>query len=469
MEHLPTLEQQAILDGFTRHPRIVINAGAGCTKTSTLEMIGRSTDRLGLCISFNRAIAEEAAKRFPSNVTCVTGHKLAWDAVGVYYKHRLDAPRLRIQDTMNLLGIVDNVILGERTVSPAQVARLAMETVNSFCYSADKFLSMDHVPQVTGLNDEGHYQLAMYVLPFAYRAWDDLTRLTGRLRFSHDIYMKVWTLGDPVLNYDFIMIDEYQDSNPCLVSVINQQRAQVIVVGDSSQAIYEWRGSIDALAQAPGEHYTLSNSFRFGQAIADEANKWLELLQAPLRLTGLGGTSYVASIPVGDEDTVLCRTNAKCVAEAAALRRLGHSVAIVGGAEQVKRMAEASIPLKQGSGTTHPDLFMFKTWKEVQEYGETAEGRDLKIFVKLVDTYGSHGITQIINSLSHEDNADILVSTAHKFKGRESPKVRLSDDFKEQTHYDMKRSELMLIYVALTRAKQGLDCSSVSWVNKLLN
>jgi superfamily I DNA/RNA helicase len=63
-------------------------------------------------------------------------------------------------------------------------------------------------------------------------------------------------------------------------------------------------------------------------------------------------------------------------------------------------------------------------------------------------------------------SADVVLSTAHKAKGREWDAVRISDDFmptKEREGESVSRSEAMLMYVAVTRAKNALDCSALSW------
>jgi superfamily I DNA/RNA helicase len=62
--------------------------------------------------------------------------------------------------------------------------------------------------------------------------------------------------------------------------------AQVVAAGDRSQAIYGWRRATDALDAFGGDRYRLTQSFRFGEVIADEANVWLELLKSDLRLVG---------------------------------------------------------------------------------------------------------------------------------------------------------------------------------------
>ncbi|CAL9630583.1 hypothetical protein SUDANB70_06094 (plasmid) [Streptomyces sp. enrichment culture] len=58
------------------------------------------------------------------------------------------------------------------------------------------------------------------------------------------------------------------------------------MVGDSAQAIYHWRGAKDVMTGFDGTRLALSQSFRFGPDLAAEANRWLRLADAPIRLTG---------------------------------------------------------------------------------------------------------------------------------------------------------------------------------------
>jgi hypothetical protein len=120
------------------------------------------------------------------------------------------------------------------------------------------------------------------------RAWADITDPNGTLPFRHDHYLKLWHLSGPKINADYILFDEAQDANPVLVDIVRQQtHAQLVWVGDSNQQIYSFTGAINALASVGAEQTAmLSQSFRFGPAIADIANRCLEGLKAPLRLTG---------------------------------------------------------------------------------------------------------------------------------------------------------------------------------------
>ena len=173
---------------------------------------------------------------------------------------------------------------------------------------------------------------------------------------------------------------------------------------------------------------------------------------------------------------MLCRTNAKAMSEAMnAMAASGRKVAITGGGREILALAEAAITLKAGTGTSHPELFAFRTWGEVQDYAENDPGgSDLQVLVKLIDDHGPETIIDAVRRLSDERYASLIISTAHKAKGREWDSVRIADDFREPKKDPEKPDELpkisppeaMLAYVAVTRAKLTLDRSGLAWVDK---
>ena len=316
--------------------------------------------------------------------------------------------------------------------------------------------------------------LRQALVPLAQRAWADLSDPEGRLRFTHDCYLKLWQLSDPRLPADYVLLDEAQDANPVVAAIVDRQtHAQRILVGDRCQAIYGWRGAIDAMSRFHADQrLCLSQSFRFGPAIAAEANKWLQLLDAPLRLRGHQPIRSTVG-PVPFPDAVLCRTNAEAVRQLLVAADNGRKAALVGGGSEIRRLAEAAISLRAGTGTDHPELFAFRTWGEVQEYVEQdASGSDLKVFVQLIDTYGAEVVIDIVDRLSPEEAAEMVVSTAHKAKGREWATVRIAGDFPEPRHShngqpaQVPRADAMLAYVAATRARQALDPQGLFWVNQ---
>ncbi|MEV6800550.1 UvrD-helicase domain-containing protein [Micromonospora rifamycinica] len=474
MTYAPTPEQAAIIEAARTGDDLTIEAGAGTGKTSTLKMLAR--DRAGLrgaYLAYNRSIATDAAREFPASVTCRTAHSFAYGAVGRQYTHRLNGPRVPARQTALILGINDPVKLGETMLAPQQLARLVTETIQRYCYSDDRQVQRMHVPLVNGLDKPGQAELAKYLVPIAQRAWDtDLTQLDGRLRYTHDCYLKQWILTDPVIHADYVLLDEAQDSNPAVAGLVSRQPAQRILVGDRAQAIYGWRGATDAMASFDGRRFQLSQSFRFGQAVADEANKWLSLLPSTdLRLTGYDRIPSRVG-PVAEPDAVLCRSNGGAIHRVMDALDDSRRPALVGGGQDIRRMAEAAQRLQAGVPTDHPELFAFATWAEVQEYVEMdSAGNDLRVFVRLIDKHGARDVMRVCDALVGEDRADVIVSTAHRAKGREWGSVLIADDFPEPKVSEDDRSridadEVMLAYVAVTRAQQALDRYGLAWVDR---
>ncbi|WP_079047923.1 UvrD-helicase domain-containing protein [Streptomyces hirsutus] len=392
----PTDEQQAAADAFHAGRHLALQAGAGTGKTTTLAQMARATRRRGRYLAYNRAIAKDATTRFPPTVTCKTAHALAYAAIGHRYTHRLNAPRRPAWQSGQALGITKALRLGERDLSQKTLSNATLRTVARFCHTADTTITRHHVPRLRGLEDTSlHTQFTAHIVPFARKAWTDLQHPhDGAVRFDHDHYLKIWALTNPRIDADFLLLDEAQDTNPVVEQIFLAQRhhAQLVMVGDSAQAIYDWRGARDVMTGFDATPLTLTRSFRFGPLIAEEANRWLTLADAPIRLTG---TQTIAT-EIGSltrPDAVLCRTNIGAMAQVMRLLAAGRRVALARGGQQLAALAFAARDLKNGRRTTHPELVLFASWGELQDYAaHDPAGGDLQPFVDLVDTHGPDAI-----------------------------------------------------------------------------
>jgi superfamily I DNA/RNA helicase len=479
----PTAEQHAAIAAFRSGDDVVLQAGAGSGKTSTLRMLADSTGRQGRYIAFNRSIADEARRKFPMNVACGTAHGLAYAVVGRHYAERLAAPRMASAKLASLLGIhIRETLIGERKITAPGLCYIAHETVLSYCQSADSMVGRQHVPWPRGIAEEYlHDQLVELVLPFAEKIWNDLQKTDrGKVKFKPDHYLKMWALTEPIIRREFLLLDEAQDTNPVVERVFTAQgaHAQLIMVGDSAQAVYGWRGARDIMTDFPGTTLTLSHSFRFGDGIAAEANRWLAIAGAPLRITGSPSIDSGLDT-VENPAAILCRTNGGAMAEILTLLGSGRRVALVGSGTVLESLAKAARDLKNGRRTDHPELMLFGTWGEVQDYAEyDPDGRDLLPLVDVIDEHGVDVVLDTLSQLSAEAGADVTVSTIHKAKGREWPTVRIADDFPEPEDPDntdpdgeplpgkIDPAEARLAYVAVTRAQHRLDLGGLSWINR---
>lgn len=475
----PTPEQQEALRLFSTGRSLAIEAGAGAGKTSTLRLLAGSTSRRGQYIAFNKAIVAESKAKMPSNVECSTAHSLAYRAIvpGTRYAERLrNSRRMKSAEIARLLGIDDAIVVRlatgeEKRLSPSLLAGIAMRGVIRFCQSADAEPDARHVPYIDGIDvppvvdgrrvyDNNNRVAATLVEPMR-RAWADIVDERGALPFRHDHYLKLWHLSGPRINASFILFDEAQDANPVLVDIVRQQtQAQLVWVGDSQQQIYSFTGAINALATVGAEQRAfLTRSFRFGPEVAAVANRCLDALDAELRIEGAGRPGVVA--PVADPDAILCRTNATAVRaflDALVEERRPH---LVGGGREVVDFAKAAVDLQDRGWTSHPDLACFKSWAEVEEYvAQDEQGSDLRLLVKLIDEFGADRIIATLERMPKEEAADVVISTAHKAKGREWDAVRLAADFPA----DPAEEELRLLYVAVTRARLRLDVSAIEFL-----
>jgi N12 class adenine-specific DNA methylase len=484
--HPPTPQQQEIKDAVAAGHDVAVFALAGTGKTTTLRMLAHALPDLRIVyIAFNRSIADEAQASFPSHVDANTMHSFAKQALqgGPHgaLLDKLDKGVRLPKDIAPVLGITAPFRDGVTEFSPEALARLAMATVAQFRNSAADNIGPAHLPAGIAENQA----LARMVLGHANQVWTDILSPTGRIVFTHDDYLKIWALTKPRFTADVIFFDEAQDINDVQKQVILDHRAardghratQIIVVGDSYQSIYGFRGAKDALRSWPVDvRLPLTQSWRFGPAIADLGNRFLALLKASMRLEGNPALDTRLE-PVPQPDAVLCRTNAGAVTAVFEAHEAGHRVALVGGGDAIRDIAKAALALQRGRRTRHPELSGFADWSEVREAASEEQAvKHLQPFVRLVDRHGAHALIDMADALVSETDPNpdtgpqLVVSTVHKAKGREWDAVRIAGDFRGPTVDDDGNTvlpgaeELRLSYVTVTRAKKTLELGSLSWI-----
>jgi hypothetical protein len=463
----PTDEQLHVVDVARSGKAMSIEALAGTGKTTTLTLVAKALPGRGQYIAFNKAIVNDSKGKFSAAVACNTAHSLAFRAVDPRLTGKVGkAPRM----TSDALGVwldAQQFIVafehGERRIFDARdVARVARTTVRHFAKSADPEITARHVPYEPLMHDDDgtRAQLVAQVLPHARKIWADLTSFKGDLPFEHDHYLKLWQLDEPKIAADFILFDEAQDADPVMLDVVNRQDGQRLFCGDRFQAIYEWRGAVNALTKVKVDDTAwLTQSFRFGDAIANKARVYLEKLRAPKMIRG--NPELRSTVGRGQRaDAVLCRTNGGVVTKVLEAQERGRRVAVVGGAQPLIDFAKACEQLMRGQRTAHPELAPFHTWDEVRYWvqEEPDEAGQIGTWVNLIDGMSTKKLIAALEDCVEEKVADLTMSTVHRAKGREWPRVYLAPDFPHID--DMQDEELRLAYVAVTRAQLHLDDTS---------
>lgn len=452
---------------------IVANAFAGTGKTTTA--IGYAAHRPKakmLYIAYNKAIQEEASRRFGPNVTCRTAHSLAFAACGRQFGNRIARPWRAL------------TLHKELGTSNLRQAVAVQGVLNAFFSSADDKIELHHgldVGQELMLQD---YEVAE-VLNQARLAWSRMCRPNDTISVPDDAYLKVWALSRPRLDYEHIIFDECQDANPVLAQIVSaQQHANLLYIGDRHQSIYGFRGAVNSM-DAFGErarHLHLSQTWRFGPRTADVANCLLrELKGEKVAIEGLGSDIPYVS---GTRVTKLSRTNAQLFKEAAHCRGLG--VHWIGGAAkyQLERMVDAHyLKIGQRSAINDPFLRNFASWSELEAYADVAKDNEARVLVSVIEEFGPETPELVAQIRQNEErdpqNARLVLTTAHKSKGLDWDYVEVADDFEvlaeteaelaADPHFPIEEQEINLLYVAVTRAKKEcfLNTETQEWLRNL--
>lgn len=469
-----TEEQENAVDLFMKGSSLKISAFAGAGKTSTLVALSKATADKGLYLAFNKSIAAEASGKFSKTVDCRTTHSLAFRAIPDGYRSNADKlfsanQSNKIIDALDLkhLQVSSQLLIRQKTL-----AHLLLTTVRHFCQSADDAPVAKHVPlnaKLLTLEVVERDVLVNYIVELANHLWWRMRSPSDPLPLGHDGYLKLWSLSKPQLHMDYIMLDEAQDTNEAVLSVLRNQKSQVIYVGDRHQQIYSWRGAVNAMENVETAYEaSLTKSFRFGGSIARLANVVLARLGESRRVIGFESIDSQINAFERIPNAVLCRTNAGVLSITLESLKNKYRPYIVGGTAEIVKLLEDVGRLKQEIPADSPEFYGFKNWTEVVEFSEQEEGEGLKSFVKIVQNFGENNLISALKSTSeNEAAADLVISTGHRSKGREWDSVELHNDF----HKEKKRKinepqpktrilandeENRLLYVALTRAKRNL-------------
>lgn len=207
-----TAEQNAIIEWKGTH--LVVNAFAGTGKTTTLVSYAEANpESRMLYLAYNRAVRDEAERRFPYNVECKTSHQLAWARFGKHFRDRLTAS-LRITDVARKLN-----------TRHWPLARLALSGLNMFLCSADPEPGLIHLPS----EDDRHGLDAGKILGAIQILWYEMSRTDSVFPVTHDTYLKMFQLSQPDLSkrWDTILFDEAQDANPVTSAFVLNQPCRV--------------------------------------------------------------------------------------------------------------------------------------------------------------------------------------------------------------------------------------------------
>lgn len=490
---------------YSKSRDMVVKARAGAGKTHTLRAFAEKRPRARfLYIVFNKENAKEARDKFPDNVEAATSHSIAWTkgGMGKQFGAKMSGG-LRPRDVAQEFR--------SQGMTMAQ-AKATIDVVSRFCSSAAKRVS--DVSCDLGSNDlktkidaqramgmaasaslfrqlsvvEGKEKQMRKAVPNAARLWDRMCDPRSETRMTHDGYLKLYSMvGAPLGGYDCLLFDEAQDANPATIDILNRSPiGNRVSVGDDYQAIYGFRGSVNALAmlEARGgvESCTLTQTWRFGPEIAEAANTVLRACGEPAVLVGMGRQGHLMSAKeimqkassARGATAVLTRGNIAALLHALETPGLVHFAG--GGSGQYRgELIEDVYRLRYREDVgaiRNPDVRFCESFDQLAQYAEDTQDVDLLSSIEFVEKTKTRTLEELTNIRKREvtdgRHADIILSTVHRSKGLEWDNVVLGDfkmsvdDFRDAATLAIRmgrplpmdvQQEINLLYVGATRAR----------------
>lgn len=476
-----TEEQSNIVHAVGGHKVVAGQAFAGTGKTSTgVATAYAYADKRTLVLCFNAANAAEGKKRYPEGTTVLTTHALA-------YQYLEDARKARLAPNWSVVSIKSELSLfGQR--EDYAMASMVQGVLIDFFHSADTKIDTDRHGlsafermHASDLSIRRAGDLANQYWA-AMQTTDSVTGLrstTNTVRIPHDAYLKEFSLNPGAWGYDLVIFDEAQDANPVTLGMLErqlQEGSHLLYLGDRHQAIYDFRGAVNAMERLPKGALTLplTQSWRFGPDTAYVANLLLgDLKGEEQKIIGMGeDREFNESLPY----TRLSRTNADLLAFAVAKSGVATEATAtpiqwVGGIERYRVALLGDLYLlKQARVSEIADPYVRRHFSSWSEYLEAAKyDYEAKLMSDLVEEYNDM-IPTIIERLRNnqaESGARYCLTTGHRSKGLEWDQVALADDFKgplevaeawlsNSTRAPFPEAEINLLYVMSTRARLAL-------------
>ena len=471
----PSDEQERIVGAASFGTSLVALAGAGTGKTTACTLVADVCDD-PLYLAFNRAAKEDAQQRFSLKTRIKTAHGLAFATEKTYFRSRLVTSTLELRRAYApLVKAAIARAFGAVSRGDAEtIAHTAFDAVYAFLASADRTLTPTrHVP------DSPHD--ATLVAEVATQIADTMLDRNGTLPVTHDAYLKAFQLSRPTIRAKTIIFDEAQDASEAMLDIVLSQNAQQVFVGDQWQAIYGWRGAVNAFSYLGHlDAFHLRQSYRFGPSVALQANAILSSLGETALLVGAGKHDTVVSFnpqpytPVPGTQAFLGRTTLGVFGLALKAACQGARLAFIGGHERILGWFRAAYELSTVGRTSHPAFSFFGSFDALTRFAQFAAGAQYAPCVGAVRLYGDDlptAIERVRARIVPEAEAEVLVSTIHQYKGREAANVSLASDIgnyaffhteKDGTYARFLVEEANLAYVAVTRAQQYLDYSSAA-------
>lgn len=461
----PSNEQQAFVSAMLGGDSLSLQAVAGSGKTWTLvrgvqDMI---PERL-LAVAFNKRIKEELERKLPSWTNSMTlnglGHRVVSASLPKGTRVKLSAWKSK--------DIIKRLVPTAPPKERLEFAR-ALDWARASGLGVFPEVSWPDVLDSGDFDPDTNVDLLSSALLISERQATE-----GLIDFTDQLWLPT-KLGSaaPWPRFDVLVVDEAQDLSPLQHRMLELvQPTRVICAGDPHQAIYGWRGAAsDSMgllqAQFGMKIFPLTVSFRCPKAVVELAREEVPFMSSAPGAAE-GSVTYLDefdhhSLPPG---MVLCRNNAPLLGFALGLIRAERSFQVL-GKDWFERITNLIEKWATQADTIRAMFACLNDWSEAQR--ERLRGRSSAILddkVQAIDfllassSSPSDAVRKANLILRAEGRTEFLLSSIHRSKGLESPRVYILDSWlmpsKFATTDEELQQEANLSYVAKTRSLDEL-------------
>lgn len=254
---------------------LLVLAGPGSGKTATLtarvaRLIEQSRDESFriLCLTFTRKAAAEMRERLlklvpdaKDRVLLTTFHSFATDILRQHGSHFQLSPDFEILEEPERVGLIKSVLAEKADeLTKFMSAEKALTAVDFLLRNVTPDVQ---VPELLKDAEVGRQLQALFV------RYKELLRQQNCLDYGSILYFCEELLRErPRVSrqlrtvYRFICVDEFQDTNIAqyrlLQALAPDKDANLFIVGDDDQVIYQWNGASPARVKELEQHYALT-------------------------------------------------------------------------------------------------------------------------------------------------------------------------------------------------------------------
>lgn len=462
-----TEEMKAIINAPEKH--IAVNAYAGCTKSSTmLEYIKAHPNENITFLVYNKSMEMEFKQRAKdtTNANISTIHSLAYKWFTNKYGKRA-FKNISVVDVKNVLK-----------------SRMEYSQLSLIKFYYDMYLCSDveDPRELQTLSDDDKH-----LLPFVKRLFDYYVNSDT---IQHNVYLKLFQLSKEKIDCDTLIVDEFNDVNMCMLSiVVNNLDKKVLVVGDSLQNLNSFNYTVDGLSimikKYKFKEYSLTMSFRVSEDVASVASRYLSYMyDDTIRFHGNKHTKFakidLTRATKDNQVHLLCRNRLGGLIEVLKVLSVNKNKKFyyVGGIDSfglkdIERIHQYNGTIYIGGEKFHISQLRKMLNDDIKD-PEISKAVSLYDFGKKYDEFLP---LLRFTETTNKDEADIIVQTAHSSKGLTVKNVYLASDFKpieiikkemllmkesgNEYLYNVAKSEINLLYVGMTRPTELLDLNQV--------